>query len=367
MPPTVLGIRALNRATLARQLLLRRARLTPLAALERSFGLQAQVPKPPFIGLWSRLESFDRESLVDLLQHRQVVRGTIMRATLHLMSASDFVTFRMALQPLLTAAMQAIARGRGMTIEADAVAKEAEAYFEKAPRTFEEVRQHLVSRFPKVNDRALGYAARMLVPLVMVPTDAPWAFPSISQFTPAESWIGKRLETGDQRPALVRRYLAAFGPATVADVQTWSGLGGLREVVEALRGELRIFHDERKRELFELADAERPAEGTPAPVRFLPEYDNLLLAHKDRRRVVADADKPKVYLPGLRVAATVLIDGFVAGVWKVELKKRMASLRVSAFARLSKDVRRELEEEGARLARFVEPDAEDVAVQIAAV
>jgi hypothetical protein len=366
VPPTTLDTRALNRATLARQFLLRRSNVKPLAVIERCFGMQAQVPRPPFVGLWTRLQKFERADLIRLIEKRHAVRGTMMRGTLHLMTAADYVTFRTTLQPLLTAGMQAIARGRGATIDADRVAAEAAAFFAAAPRTFEEVRQHLVTRFPDANDRVLGYAARMLVPLVMVPTDATWGFPSISQFTPAAAWIGKPLDERAHLPELVTRYLAAFGPAAAADVQTWSGLGGMRAVVDELRPKLRVFRDERGRELFDLPESERPPADEEAPVRFLPEYDNILLAHQDRRRIVADAHRKLVYLPGLRVAATFLVDGFVAGAWKVDVKKRTATLTLSPFGKLSKETRRVLEDEGGRLAGFLEPDAEDVDVRTGA-
>jgi hypothetical protein len=364
VPPDILNTRALNRALLARQHLRERTTAKPLAVIERLFGMQAQAPRPPFVGLWTRLERFEREQLLQLVEKRQAVRATMMRATLHLMSTADYVAFRATLQPLLTAGMRAIARGRGATIDADAVAAEASAFFAKA-HTFEEARQHLVKRFPSVNDRALGYAARMLVPLVMVPTDAAWGFPSISHFTSAPAWIGKPLGETVRLTELVTRYLAAFGPATPADAQTWSGVGGLRAAFDELRPALRTFRDEGGRELFDLPESDRPSAEEPAPVRFLPEWDNVLLAHKDRRRIVAAAHKKLVYLPGLRVAATFLVDGFVAGVWKMDVKKRVATLSLTPFGRLSKEVQRELTSEGERLGRFLEPDAERIAVEVA--
>ena len=197
------------------------------------------------------------------------------------------------------------------------------------PRTFGELRSLLVAEFPEVNERALGFCVRMLLPLVMAPTQAAWGFPANAEFALAETWVQQPLAPGDEtaRQNLVLRYLAAFGPASVADVQTWSGLASLKTVVEALRPQLRVFRDERRKELFDLPDAPRPAEDTPAPPRFLPEFDNLLLSHADRSRVLADEHRNLVKVQGnLRVRATFLVDGFVGGTWRTERKRATATL-----------------------------------------
>jgi len=205
----------------------------------------------------------------------------------------------------------------------------------------------------------MAYAIRMHLPLVQVPTDDAWGFPAASDFALADDWLGKKIPT-EEAPAhmLVRRYLAAFGPATPKDAQVWSGLQSLRAAFEELRPELVTFRDERKRELFDLPDAPRPDEDTPAPVRFLPEFDNLVLAHDDRTRVIADEHRPKVTLKNLQVRATFLVDGFVAGAWKVERKKKTATLVLEPFGKLTKKTLTELEREGEALLRFVEEDAE---------
>lgn len=319
-----LTLRQINRATLARQMLLARATLPPVKAIEQLAGMQAQQPRPPFIGLWTRLAHFQRDELCKLLHQRQVVRVTAMRGTLHLLSTADYLNLRATIQPALTKGMQSILRERATDLDFEALHRTASAFFGKGSAPFDALRQHFKAQDPKSDERAMAYAIRMHLPLVQVPTeDAPWAFPASADFAMAEAWIGKKIKL-DEAPAheLVRRYLAAFGPATPADAQAWSGLQGLREVFEDLRQELVVFKDERKRELFDLPDAPRPDADTPAPVRFVPDFDNLVLAHADRTRVIDDVHRPLVVTKNLLVRATFLVDGFVAGVWKTERKKK---------------------------------------------
>ena len=363
-PTQVLTLRAQNRATLARQFLLARENVPPLAVIERLAGLQAQWPKPPFIGLWTRLESFERADLAHLLATRQAVRGTMMRGTIHLVSAADYLAWRGPLQPMLTRGLRVLGdRAEGLDLEA--VAAAARRFLKQGPQTFEVIRDHLTARFPDVNDRALGHTARMLLPLVQEPTSATWGFPSISRFALAETWLDRKVVESEAVEQLLLRYLAAFGPATAADAQTWSGLQGLKPAFEALRPRLAVFRDERKREIFDLPDAPRPDADIPAPVRYLPEFDNLLLAHADRSRVVDEAHKKKVFLPGLRVAATFLVDGTVSGTWSIERRRSAATLTATPFSKLSKKSADAVLAEGERLTRFVEDDADAVDVRLA--
>lgn len=362
-----LTTRQLNRATLARQMLLSRETATAVAAVERLAGLQAQLARPPFVGLWTRLEGFRRSDLLAPLQRREIIRATAMRGTLHLMSASDYVSLRGALHPMLTKGLQAVLRERAQNLDMDGLQAEARAFFGGKPATFDSLRNHLKTKNPQADERAMAYAIRMHLPLVQVPTDNPWGFPAASDFALADDWLGKKVLTGEA-PAhtLVRRYLAAFGPATPRDAQVWSGLQSLRAAFEELRPELVTFRDERKRELFDLPDAPRPAEDMLAPVRFLPEFDNLVLAHDDRTRVIADEHRPKVTLKNLQVRATFLVDGLVAGTWKVERKKKVATLILEPFGKLAKKTLAELEREGDALLRFAEEDAPETAVRVAA-
>ncbi len=212
----------------------------------------------------------------------------------------------------------------------------------------------------------MAYAIRTSVPLVQVPTDARWGFPASSDFALADAWLGKTVRTSDATArVLVRRYLAGFGPATPADAQVWSGLSGLREVFESLRPTLVTFRGANARELFDLPDAPRPPADSPAPVRFIPELDNLVLSHADRTRVLADEHRPGVVLKNLQVRATFLVDGFVAGTWKIERKKNAAVLVVEPFRPLSRKIAAELEAEGDRVLGFTDDDAEDRDVRVA--
>lgn len=354
----------LNRATLARQLLLARRPVSVVEAVERLGGMQAQEAKPPFLGLWARVEGFRREDLVEALHERRVVRALLMRGTLHLMSAADFAAVREALAPVMTAALNArtaIVKG----LDLDTVLPAARRLLSEEPRAFKELRALLAEEFPQASDRGLGYAARTQLPLVMVPTGDRWAFPAASKFALAERWLDEPLSRDGEPEALVLRHLAAFGPATAADVQTWSGLRALKPVLEELRPQLRAFADERGRELFDLPGAPRPDEDVPAPARFLPEFDNLVLAHADRSRLLADEHRGRATTKNLRVRATFLWDGMVRGTWTTERKKDTATLVISPFEKLPRRAVEELGAEGEALLRFVEEDAGTFDVRVA--
>jgi hypothetical protein len=231
-------------------------------------------------------------------------------------------------------------------------------------KTFEQVRDALAAAYPKADTRAMGHIARCSLPLVQTPTDDDaWGFPASPHFALAEAWLDAKPSPSEAIDELVLRYLAAFGPATASDVQTWSGVQGAKEALERLRPDLALLRDERKRELFDVPKGPRPGADAPAPAVFLPEFDNLVLAHTDRRRFVADTHRKRVYLPGLRVAPTFLVDGFVAGTWGVARKKDAATLTIEPFEPLARKTRAELEAEAERLSKFVEPDARKVDVR----
>ena len=353
-----MDVRELNRATLARQGLLGRSHGTGATAMvERLLGMQAQEPKPPFIGLWSRIEGFDADDLRAALGSGEVVRATLMRATLHLMSAADYAAFRSALQPALDGAMASILKARGEGIVADDVLAAARKVLARGRKlTFDEIRDALSRQFPDVDHRALGYVTRTGLPLAMVPTDGAWGFPRDSQF----ALVGKV----DEQPAtqeLVRRYLAAFGPATPTDMQVWSGLKGLGTLFKEMEGELEPLGGR----LYDLPDSPRPGAEVDAPVRFLPAFDNMLLAHKDRTRIIDDEHKPKVVTKNLRIHPTFLVDGFAAGMWSIKATKKKATLTLEPFEKLTKKVRGELAPEGEKLLRFAEPESGSFAVHFA--
>ena len=361
----VLTVKALNRATLARQMLLAREKTTALKAVERLVGMQAQLARPPYLGLWSRVAGFQAEDLTRLAQARRVVRGTLMRVTLHLVSTRDYQGLRPLLQPMLSAALRGASRDRLPGLEMDDVVAAARACLEGRPCTFDEVRDVLGKRWPKVDVRALGYAVRTHLPLVQVPAESRWGWPGAASFAVAESWIGRPLGTGWDARELVLRYLAGFGPAGPRDAETWSGMSGLRGVFEALRPRLRVFHDEKGRELFDLPKAPRPPEKRPAPVRFLPDYDNLLLSHADRTRVIPAAHKPKLVTRNLQIMATYLVDGFVTGAWRIDRAGSSAALVLRPFESHARQARAELIDEGKALLRFVEADARTFEVRFA--
>ncbi|MBG0832872.1 winged helix DNA-binding domain-containing protein [Planomonospora sp. ID67723] len=354
-----LTVRRLNRATLARQMLLAREKTDVVTAVERLGGMQAQEPRHPFTGLWTRVDGFRREDLHRALHGRSVARAMMMRATLHLVSAADYARFRPALDPVLAAALS----GRGELaagLDLDRLLPAAREILAEGPRDFTALRALLQERFPEANDRALGYAVRTRLPLVMVPTGDRWAFPPKADFALAESWLAedsRAVAPGEPVEELVLRYLAAYGPATAADAQTWSGIKGLRAVLDRLRPRLAAFRDEKGRELFDLPGAPRPEEDEPAPARFLPDFDNLVLAHADRTRLMAEEHRGRVTTKNLRVRATFLWDGSVRGTWQAELKRRTAVLHLAAFEPLPEKAVSELAEEGRALLRFLEPDA----------
>jgi DNA glycosylase AlkZ-like len=326
-------------------------------AVERLAGLQAQEPRPPFVGLWTRVEGFARSDLVDALQSGEVVRGLLMRATLHAVSGSDFRTFRPTVQPALSAAFAGVNKRITGGVGVDEVLPVARSLLEESPRTFNELRALLSERFGDVNERGLGYAARTHLPLTMVPTDDRWGFPRDARFALAEC-------DDDASPVdLVRRYLAAFGPASAADMQTWSGLKGAADVLASM-DDLEQFAVGR-RTVYDLPDGPRPDAEVPASVRFLPEFDNLVLAHADRTRLLDDEHRPLVVTKNLRVKATFLVDGRVAGVWKVARSGKRAVLTLEPFKRLRKAATKELKTEAEALLRFVEEDAGSFDVKVA--
>jgi hypothetical protein len=362
MAESTISARGLNRATLARQMLLARERVKPVPAIERLAGMQAQWPRPPFVGLWTRLEGFTRDDLLKAIERRDVVRGTFMRGTIHLVSAKDYLAFRQTLQPALSEGLSVI-RDRMQGVDVPPIVKQGRAFFMRGPATFLALRDHLKSGAKNLDERALAYIIRMHLPLLQTPTDgSPWAWAASSSFAVAESWIGKPVEAAERPDVLAKRYLAAFGPATANDFKTWSGLPAAKEIFEALRPTLTVLRDDRKRELFDLPKAPRPGDDADAPVRFLPEFDNLLLSYTDKARFVPEPYRSRLTSRNLLLPATFMIDGLVAGTWTVETKRQALTLTLVPFATIAKPARAALEEEGERLARFLEPAARSYAV-----
>src|SRR5256884_8136298 len=310
MTERILTLRELNRATLARQLLLERVPLTPLDAIKQLAGLQAQLPNPPYIGLWSRLHAFQRDALTQLLEERQVVRTTMMRRTLHLTTAEDYMFFCPALQPLHSRVLDSHFKGAGkqgqdgenstnetIRVDKDHLLAEIQAYIQEKPRTNVHLRRRLAELVPDMGELLL-YKVRAYLPLIQIFPGGAWGVGGSPAYTEASAWLGRSFASPEAGlRSLILSYLAAFGPASVKDLQIWSGLPRLAPAVDALRTELTTFRDEQGRELFDVPGAPLPEADRPAPVRFLPDFDNLVLAHEDRSRVIADAYRPFVF-PG---------------------------------------------------------------------
>src|ERR671932_242408 len=355
MKDRVLTLRELNRATLERQMLLRRWKLSAAETIEHLVGMQAQAPNPPYVGLWTRLAGFHPNELARLITERHAVRIALMRNTVHLVSACDCLKLRTLLQPILDRGVYANRTHRagieGVDIEALVAA--GRALLEERPRTAKELGELLNERWPERDAASLARAIRHLVPLVQVPPRGVWGKSGQAAHTTAEAWLGRSLDPDPSLEEMVLRYLGAFGPATVKDVQTWSGLTRLREVTEQLRPRLRTFRDEQGKELFDLPDAPRPDPDTPAPPRFLPEFDNLILSHADRTRVIANDHRKVVASRNGMVPATVLVDGFVRGMWKTERTRGRVTLLIEPFEPLSEGDSDALAEEGERLVRFM--------------
>jgi hypothetical protein len=354
----VLSTRALNRATLARQLLLERSTLTPLAAVEHLVGMQAQVPHNPYTGLWSRLDGFRPDALSELLERRKVVRVGVMRGTIHLVSGDDCLVLRPLMQPVFEAHVRRHPEHGPALQDVDLapVIEFARPLLAAKARSGTELRKIFAERFPTLDPAALAHACQMRLAFVQVPPRGLWGRSAQVRSTTAESWLGKPFATDASIDSVVLRYLAAFGPASVADVTTWCRLTGLRAVVERLRPRLVSFRDERGRELFDLPRAPRPSEDTAAPVRFLPEYDNVLLSHDDRSRFVLEADRAALG-PGWNIGwGSVLHDGLVSARWRLE----PAALVVAHVDRLPKNALAAIRAEGRRLARFWEAETSNV-------
>ena len=384
----VLSQRAVNRALLARQLLLDRPRLPGagperaaqvIGTIEHLVGLQAQAPFPPYFGLNSRLDGFRPDDLAALLTDRSVVRIALMRGTIHLVSARDCLPLRRLVQPVLERGLRGVFGKQLAGVEAAALAAAGRSLVEAEPMTFSQLGQALAERWPGNPPAALAQAVRAFVPLVQLPPRAVWGRAGQSVHTSAEHWLGQpgpaqarpaqastaQASTAKVSPAalaqLVTRYLGAFGPATVRDVQAWSGLTGLKAVLEQLRPAVVTFRDEHGAELFDLPTAPRPGEDAPAPPRLVAEFDNLILSHAERSRVIGPGATKKIYTANGIIPGTVLIDGFVAGMWRLDRRRDAAAVTIELFGREgppgSGAERDTLAAEAGRVLAFGAPDA----------
>jgi hypothetical protein len=327
--------------------------------------MQSQVPSDPFTALWSRIEGFDPTELDALMLDRHVVRTGMMRTTLHLMTSDDAI----ALAPLFAGVQQRAFRAQRRFREAiegmdlDELLARGTALIKEQPRTLAELARLLGERWPDRDAQSLSMAVRYFVPIVQVTPRGLWKQPLQATITTVSAWLGRDVPT-EPDPAVeertVLRYLAAFGPASVADMRTWSWLTGLRAVVDRLRPRLRTYRDENNQELLDAPDAPIADPDTPAPTRFLPEYDNLLLSHHDRSRMAGP------WYPDTRFSrGSVLVDGFVAAGWRIERARGSATLHVDLFTDPTPAQRADLHAEGEALLAFLAPEATERKVSIA--
>lgn len=349
----VLSRRTLNRTLLARQLLLERVRIPALDVVEHLVGMQAQEPIDPYVGLWTRIDGFDPSELSGAIAGRDAVRMGHLRGTLHLVTARDALTQYPILADVMARSWKSSPFIKQLVgVDIDAVLARARELVEERPMTPSELGAALSPEWPDRDAPSLAYAARFLLPLIQVPPRGLWGRTGRPTNTTAESWLGASMAAEPSIDDLVLRYLAVFGPATVADIRVWSWLTGLREVVDRLRPRLRTFRDDAGRELFDVEDGLIADEDLPAPIRFLPQYDNVFLSHDDRSRILSDA----VSVPDLAWRGGVLVDGFVAAAWRIDRDKRRSAMTVTLARPVSPDQRVDIEAEGEQLLAFLAPD-----------
>jgi hypothetical protein len=366
MAGDVLSTRALNRALLARQLLLEREPLGTAEALEQLVGLQAQAPNAPYVALWSRLAPFDPAELAGLLERHEAVRTHVMRTTVHLVTARDCRTLRPLMRTVVERGFRSSPWAKNLAgADLEAITAAGRELLRESTLSRPELAAQLGERFPGPDPLSLAYAVTYLVPAVQPPPRGIWGKRGGAAWTETERWIGAELDPEPSVDAVLLRYLAAFGPASVADARTWSGLPGLREVVERLRPQLRSFRDEGGRELFDLPDAPRPDPDTPAPPRFLPEYDNVLLSHADRSRIIGPGRLVPLPPGNGGSAGTVLVDGAFRAVWRIERANGRATLVVTPHARLARAETGAVTAEAERLLAFAAAGADSHDVRIA--
>ncbi|WP_280273351.1 winged helix DNA-binding domain-containing protein [Nocardia wallacei] len=358
---TELSRRALNRTLLTRQFLTERVTMPALEVIRHLVAVQGQEPNWPYVGLWTRLRGFRHDELEGLLRDRKVVRSTMIRRTVHLSTAEDFRW----LQPTVRAAVESLLRSAYFRdeiagLDLGELAAAGRGLLTGATPTRRELGKVLAERFPRRHPGRLAQSVGLLMPLVHVGDSGAWGgwrtrYVSVAL---AEEWIGESLERLPQPETMVLRYLAAFGPATVADVQAWSGVTRLTEVVERLRPRLRIVRDEDGRELFDLPGAPLADPELPVPVRFLPAFDNALLGHRDRRRVISDEDRTRIAKVASAGVPMYLVDGFVHGRWDLS----GSTLRITPWHPLSAADEEAVRAEAAQLLPFLLPGGGEIAL-----
>jgi len=358
MSPDLLSRRALNRTTLHRQRLLSRGGDIE-ETIEHLLGLQTQNPLDPYFALACRLDNFAPEQLGQLLTDRVVVRTAVMRGTLHLLTSADYKQLQPTFAPVLERVFNSTSFATDIAgMNRSELLSAAEKLLAREPMTRADLGRQLETRWPDTPGASMAHAATYLLPVVQTTPRGVWGAKGAATWAPSRQWLGD----GDSKPEpldqIVLRYLAAFGPASVADIRVWSGLTGLREVLDGIRHRLRTWKDEDGKELFDLPDAVHPDPETPAPPRFLPEYDNVLLGHADRSRFFLDGATPAGWVGNL------LVDGFFAGSWEMKEPRPSMCLMVTPHTKLTHGQRHEVECEGYQLLSTLSSDARETSVEI---
>ncbi len=353
--------RQLNRTLLSRQLLLERSDIPPLKVVERLAGMQSQIPNPPYIGLWTRLASFQKAELTALLNSREVVRAPWIRSTLHLVSAPDHQRFQTVIQPALARGLRSFFGRRAKDLEIPSLIEVALPFLEAETPAIGALRDELQRHFPQHDKQAMAYAVRSYLPLLQVPPSGTWGVGTRASYTTAANWLGEAKSS--DLAMLFRRYLAAFGPASLMDFQTWCGMTSLKKALAPVLKTLVAYRNEAGAQLVDLPDLPLLPEAAPAPIRFLPEYDNCLIAHKNRTRILPERHRKQVFVSAGRVLGSVLIDGFVGAIWKARREKDRARLSISLFETVTAGCQAEIEAEGLRLLRFIDEDASEYSVE----
>lgn len=370
-----LGARALNRALLSRQYLLRRLDLPERDVVEHLVGMHAQIPVGPYIGLWSRLRKYRPERLSTMVENRELVRTALMRSTIHLVTPDDCMTLRPLVQQVLdrdlytNSSHAAVVKG----LDLDEVVKAGLELLDEQPRTPADLGRALHERWPDRKPDTLAYAVRNLSALVQIPPRGTWGGTSRTIHASATTWLDRPIDPAPSIEEVIRRYLAAFGPASVNDVQAWCGLTKLSEVVDRMRSSLRVYLDDNGKELFDVPEGELPDASVTAPPRYLPEFDNVLLSHANKERIIPEglsfAEWCKRYglmmtVRGGVLRGNLLIGGLLQGIWRIDKEKKAYTLVVEPFTKVSKKDLGTLEKEGHALLAFTFPKAESSTVQI---
>jgi hypothetical protein len=334
-------------------MLLRRSDLSATDAVTHLVALQSQIPHNHYMALWTRLERFDAVDFSRRFEAREFVRVGLLRGTIHTVTARDCLALRPVVQVSLDRQLKS-AFGKGLVgVDLAVAAARARALIEERPMTFAEIGKALHAEWPDNHPQALGMVARVVLAAVQVPPRGLWQRGGLPRHTTAEHWLGAALGTDTSADELVLRYLAAFGPASVNDMQTWCGLTKLREVVDRHSKEFVTFTDDRGVELFDLPGGPRPGEDVPAPPRFLPEFDNVFIGHKDRRRIVLDSIWGDIW-SGNTQWPVFTVDGYIVGRWAVgvDAKRNRATLTLTPYTAVTQNQRADVDAEGARLLAF---------------